>query len=47
MNEHWDAYIEGPALKNVTKERQPELYSYVPDGDDSSGFTLIQPQQER
>jgi hypothetical protein len=41
-NEHWDAYIEGPASKNVIKERQPEFYFYVPDGDDSSDFTLIQ-----
>ena len=41
-NEHWDAYIEGPASKNVIKERQPEFYFFVPDGDDSSDFTLIQ-----
>jgi hypothetical protein len=40
-NEHWDAYIEGPTSKNVIKERQPEFYFYVPDGDDSSDYALI------
>jgi hypothetical protein len=40
-NQHWDAYLEGPASKNVLKERRPAFYIYVPDGLDSSDYVLI------
>jgi hypothetical protein len=40
-NQHWDAYLEGPASKNVLKERRPSFYIYVPDGLDSSDYVLI------
>lgn len=40
-NEHWDAVLEGPESKNVVKDPQPLFYIYVPDGSDSSDFTLI------
>ncbi len=40
-NQHWDAYLEGPASKNVVKERRPAFYFYVPDGLDSSDYVLI------
>jgi hypothetical protein len=40
-NEHWDAYLNGPASSNVINERQPVFYLYVPDGSSSSDFALI------
>jgi len=40
-NQHWDAYLEGPASKNVIKDRRPTFYLYVPDGSDSSDYVLI------
>lgn len=40
-NQHWDAYLEGPASKNIVKERRPAFYIYVPDGLDSSDYVLI------
>jgi hypothetical protein len=40
-NEHWDAYLNGPASNNVVNERQPSFYIYVPDGSSSSDFVLI------
>jgi hypothetical protein len=40
-NQHWDAYLEGPASKNILKERRPTFYIYVPDGLDSSDYVLI------
>src|ERR1700727_1256883 len=29
-NEHWDAYLNGPASNNIVNERQPSFYIYVP-----------------
>ena len=40
-NQHWDAYIEGPASANIVKERRPSFYFYVPDGNDASDYVLI------
>jgi hypothetical protein len=40
-NEHWDAYLNGPASTNVINDRQPVFYLYVPDGASSSDFALI------
>jgi hypothetical protein len=40
-NEHWDAYLNGPASNNIVNERQPSFYIYVPDGSSSSDFVLI------
>jgi hypothetical protein len=41
-NQHWDATIAGHTSKNVVRDRQPIFYLYVPDGDDSSDYLLIQ-----
>jgi hypothetical protein len=40
-NQHWDAYLEGPASANLVKERHPVFYFYVPEGADSSDYVLI------
>jgi hypothetical protein len=40
-NQHWDATIEGPASKNLVRERMPTFYLYVPDGSDAGDYTLI------
>jgi len=40
-NQHWDATLDGPASKNVIKDRRPTFYIYVPDGSDSSDYVLI------
>ena len=40
-NEHWDATIEGPASRNVVRDRRPTFYLYVPDGIDASDYLLI------
>ena len=40
-NQHWDATLDGPASKNVIKDRRPTFYLYVPDGSDSSDYVLI------
>jgi hypothetical protein len=40
-NQHWDATIEGPASKNIVRERHPAFYLYVPDGSDASDYVLI------
>jgi len=40
-NQYWDATIEGPASKNVVRERHATFYLYVPDGSDSSDYVLI------
>jgi hypothetical protein len=40
-NQHWDAYLEGPASLNIIKERRPSFYFYVPDGNDASDYVLI------
>jgi len=45
-NQHWDAYVDGPASKNVVRERRPTFYLYVPDGDTSSDYVLIKLNQK-
>jgi hypothetical protein len=40
-NQHWDATLDGPASKNVIKDRRPTFYLYVPDGSDASDYVLI------
>lgn len=40
-NQHWDAYLDGPASKNVVRDRRPTFYLYVPDGSASSDYVLI------
>jgi hypothetical protein len=40
-SEHWDATVEGPTSKNRVKERRPVFYFYVPDGDTSADYFLI------
>ncbi len=40
-NQHWDAYLDGPTSPNIVKDRRPDFYFYVPDGYDSSDYTLI------
>jgi len=45
-NQHWDAYVDGPASKNVLRERRPTFYLYVPDGDTSSDYVLIKLNQK-
>ena len=40
-NQHWDATVEGPTSKNVVRDRRPTFYLYVPDGTDSSDYSLI------
>jgi len=45
-NQHWDAYVDGPASKNVVRERRPTFYLYVPEGDTSSDYVLIKLNQK-
>lgn len=41
-NMHWDAFIEGPKSKNIVRERRPDFYLYVADGNDASDYVLIE-----
>ena len=40
-NEHWDAYLNGPASNNTVNEHQPIFYLYVPEGSSASDYLLI------
>jgi hypothetical protein len=40
-NEHWDAYLSGPASKNTINDRQPIFFIYVPDGASAADYALI------
>jgi hypothetical protein len=40
-NEHWDAYLNGPASKNTVNDRQPVFFIYVPDGASAADYSLI------
>jgi hypothetical protein len=40
-NEHWDAYLSGPASKNTINDREPVFFIYVPDGASAADYSLI------
>jgi hypothetical protein len=39
--EHWDATVAGPTSNNIVKDRRPQFYLYVPDGNSASDYSLI------